>query len=99
MPARALAIFGVVMAIALHVVPAAGTQGFSPAFPVQFAQAASPQPGRIERLKERTKESWAQMKKRWSLQRERYAACRKEARQQRLAGRKTRKFLEECMGR
>jgi hypothetical protein len=61
-----------------------------------FMQSASV--GRLERLKERTTETWAQMKRRWSLQREKYAACRKEARHRRLAGRKTRKFLEGCMG-
>jgi len=68
-----------------------------PAAQVQSNPSTSA-PGRLERLKERTKETWAQMKKRWSLQREKYAACRNEARKQRLAGRKTRKFLEDCMG-
>lgn len=73
------------------------------AAPMQFAQAtqpaAAPQPGRVQKFREKTKESWAQMKRRWGLQREKYAACRKEARAKRLAGAKTRKFLEECMGR
>jgi hypothetical protein len=74
---------------------------------MQIAQSmpsASPTPApaqqsRVQRLRERTKETWSQMKRRWSMQRERYASCRKEARAQRLAGRKTRKFLEDCMDR
>ncbi len=64
---------------------------------VRTAPSATPAPGRIQKLKERTKESWAQMKHRWSMQREKWTSCRDAARKQRLAGRKTRQFLEDCM--
>jgi hypothetical protein len=72
------------------------------AAPTQLAQATQPapgQPGRVQKLRERTKESWSQMKRRWSLQREKYSTCRKEARAKRLVGSKTRQFLEDCMSR
>ncbi|HVX99071.1 MAG TPA: hypothetical protein VHA55_04695 [Pseudorhodoplanes sp.] len=88
-----------VLVLALASVSAPVAVGAQPASIAQFqsAQGCAPAPGRLEKLRLRTKETWAQMKRRWSLQREKYAACRKEARQRRLAGRKTRKFLEECM--
>lgn len=71
--------------------------------PISVAQAqtqtAAPTPNRLQRIEKRTKETWSQMKRRWALQRERWAECRNEARTQRLAGRKTRQFLEDCMTR
>jgi hypothetical protein len=93
--------------VAIVVIAAAAIVAVGPvpaaAAPMQMAQASQPagpaQPGRAQRFREKTKESWAQMKRRWSMQREKYAACRKEARGQRLVGQKTRHFLEECMTR
>lgn len=94
---HAFAVSILVLALAgMNAPVAAGAQPVSIAL-VQSAQGSAPAPGRLEKLRVRTKETWAQMKRRWSLQREKYAACRKEARQRRLAGRKTRKFLEDCM--
>lgn len=92
-----------VFALAVVVSAAAWAESIpAAAAPVQLAQANQPapvQPGRMQKFRERTKESWSQMKRRWSTQREKYAACRKEARAQRLAGLKTRHFLEDCMDR
>ena len=71
--------------------------------PIWVAQAqtqtTAPAQNRLQRIGRRTKETWSQMKRRWALQRERWAECRNEARTQRLAGRKTRQFLEDCMTR
>lgn len=53
---------------------------------------------RLQKLGARTKETWAQMKARWALHHDLWLECRAKARSQRLAGRKTRKFLEACMG-
>ncbi len=73
------------------------------ALPPAWAQAPaqtepqSPPPSRVQKIKEKTKETWAQMKRRWSLQREKYADCTGKARQQKLSGQKKMDFLEDCM--
>jgi hypothetical protein len=93
--------FAAVLTVLVALAPAELTT--AAAAPMQLAQATQPspagQPGRVQKLRERTKESWSQMKRRWSTQREKYSACRKEARAKRLVGSKTRQFLEDCMGR
>lgn len=86
-------------AIALSLL-AAGAEPASAIAPgqTQYLRVA-PSSGQAPGVRERAKESWTQLKRRWSLQREKYAACRKEARAQRLVGHKTRAFLKECMSR
>ncbi len=90
---RRLIVLSVLVLIAAH----AESLYAAPVAQSQFVQAGPSGPMRD--LQQRTKENWTQMKRRFSLQREKYAACRKEARSQRLKGQKTRAFLKQCMSR
>jgi hypothetical protein len=78
---------------------------FGPSAGLAVAQAQSQQQvqpakplTRLQKIGAKTKQTWAQMKARWVLHHDRWLECRAKARSQRLAGRKTRKFLESCMG-
>ncbi len=54
-------------------------------------------PSRMQKISKRTKETLAQLKLKLTVHQQRWLECRREARVQRIAGRKTRKFLDACM--
>ncbi len=85
--------------LALAVAAISITSSVPPALAQAPAQTEpqSPPPSRVQKIKEKTKETWAQMKRRWSAQREKYADCLGKARQQKLSSRKNMDFLEDCM--
>ena len=89
--------FGAILVLAVAAISI--TSPVPPALAQAPAQTEpqSPPPSRVQKIKEKTKETWAQMKRRWSLQREKYADCTGKARQQKLSGHKQMEFLEDCM--
>lgn len=83
--------FCIVLMTGLLAVPAVSAQAADPG-------ALSPQ-SRLEIVRKKTKETFAQMQRRWSAtQRDKWRECRKQAKPLRRAGHRTRQFLEDCMG-
>jgi hypothetical protein len=72
---------------------------------VALAQAPASQPtatspssaSTATRAETWTKKEWAAMKSEWAKDRQRWTACRNQADDQKLAGRKSWSFLYQCM--
>ena len=69
-----------------------------------LAQATAPtatdepaKPGKVSKVKEKSKETWADMKVRWAKQKDRWADCQKQEKAEKRGRTASRDFLENCM--
>ena len=69
-----------------------------------LAQATAPaataepaKPGAVSKVKEKSKETWADMKTRWAIQKDRWADCQAREKAEKRGRTASRAFLEDCM--
>jgi len=61
------------------------------------ATAEPANPGKVSKVKEKSKETWADMKVRWAKQKDRWADCQKQEKAEKRGRTASRDFLENCM--
>ena len=61
------------------------------------APAEPAKPGTVSKVKEKSKETWADMKVRWAKQKDRWADCQAREKAERRSRTASRDFLENCM--
>ena len=85
-------VLGLSTMLTLPTIHSAAAQATAPAATTEPAK-----PGTVSKVKEKSKETWADMKVRWAKQKDRWADCQKQEKAEKRGRTASREFLEDCM--